>query len=43
MEQRHERQRQIEAVRQQQKMFGEPTKGDLFKQYFGQFCLRVAA
>jgi hypothetical protein len=32
LEQRHERQRQIEAVVQQQKMFGEPTTGDLFEE-----------
>jgi hypothetical protein len=32
LEQRHERQRQIEAVRQQQKMFGEPTTGNLLKE-----------
>jgi hypothetical protein len=30
LEERAEKQRQIEAVRQQQKMFGEPTTGDLF-------------
>ena len=31
LEQRNERQRQFEAsLRQQKRMFGEPTKGDLF-------------
>ena len=30
LEERAEKQRRIEAVIEQQKMFGEPTKGDLF-------------
>jgi hypothetical protein len=30
LEERAEKQRRIEAIIEQQKMFGEPTKGDLF-------------